>query len=457
MRIGERKPRRFRGLLVVFVLVAVAIAGWLALGVGPEPMVSLDSERPAVGRATEVSARFLEPEAGLTEIRLELIQGDRVELLDRASFDPSSLLPFGGDRGTPESVLRATVGLDVQPWLAAGEISVRATATRAAGLLRSPDAVVEEIRLPVRLTPPRLELISSQHYARQGGSGAVRYRVGPTAVRSGVRAGGHESRGAGLDGLAPDERVVLYAVPWDLADRAEVRLFAEDDAGNRVETPFLDLFRTRPPHVDEIRLSDAFLERVVPAIVSRTPGLESADSLLDQYLIINGRLRAEELDHVAALTQTSEPGLRFSEAFLQMPNSARMAGFAEQRRYLYDGREVDRQVHLGLDLASTARAPVPAPNTGRVVFAGWMSLYGNAVVIDHGHGLLSLSGHLSSVEVEAGDPVSRGDIVGRSGATGLAGGDHLHLEIFVHGQPVDPVEWLDGHWIADNITSKIGF
>jgi murein DD-endopeptidase MepM/ murein hydrolase activator NlpD len=234
-----------------------------------------------------------------------------------------------------------------------------------------------------------------------------------------------------------------------------VRLFAEDDAGNRVEQPFLDIFKTMPPRSDTIRLSDRFFDRVVPAIASQTPGFDSSGSLLDQYLRINGELRQAELDRVAALSLSSVPEILWSGAFVQMANSSLEANFAEQRSYIYEGREVDRQTHLGLDLASTARAPVPAPNSGRVVFAGWMSLYGNAVIIDHGYGLLSLCGHLSAVSVAEGDRVAKGDIVGSSGATGLAGGDHLHLEIFVHGQSVDPLEWLDAKWIQDRIGTKL--
>ena len=153
------------------------------------------------------------------------------------------------------------------------------------------------------------------------------------------------------------------------------------------------------------------------------------------------------------LSRNSAPEFLWSGAFLQMPNSARAANFAETRTYVYEGREVDRQTHLGLDLASTARAPIPAPNAGRVVFAGWMSLYGNAVIIDHGYGLLSLCGHMSTVDVTAGDNVSKGDRIGTSGATGLAGGDQLHLEIFIHGMSVDPIEWFDAKWIRDNLST----
>ena len=93
---------------------------------------------------------------------------------------------------------------------------------------------------------------------------------------------------------------MIYALPWDLDDESAIRLFAEDDAGNRVETAFLDLFKSRPPRTDDIQLTDGFLERVVPAIASRTAGFDDSGSLLDQYLEINGNLRQAELDRVVA-------------------------------------------------------------------------------------------------------------------------------------------------------------
>ena len=69
---------------------------------------------------------------------------------------------------------------------------------------------------------------------------------------------------------------------------------------------------------------------------------------------------------------------------------------------------------------------------------------------------MSLYGHLSSIEVKDGQTVTRGQEVGRSGDTGLAGGDHLHFAILLHGLPVSPVEWWDGHWIQDRIARKLG-
>ena len=455
MRVHSRKSRKAPRVVVFLLLCAVAIGLWWALTIGPAPTITLESDRPAVGRATLVTADFSEPRRGLSVIRLEVTQGERSEVLVERRFEPGSGLPVLGADGIGEATLEAIVGSETVPWLEEGEVTVRAVAGRAAGPLRRPRPVVAERTLPVRLRPPRLEVVSSQHYARQGGSGAVVYRVGETVVRSGVRAGDVESPGSRPDGGAPGDRFVLYAVPWQLAEAADIRVFAEDDAGNRAEQPFLDLYKPMTPRAATIRLSDDFLERVVPAIASQTPGFDDSGGLLEQYLRINGDLRRAALARMAELADGSEPSFLWSGPFLQMANSALEANFAENRTYLYEGRTVDQQTHLGLDLASTARAPVPAPNSGRVVRTGWMSLYGNVVVLDHGYGLLSLCGHLSSVDVSEGDLVAKGDIIGSSGATGLAGGDHLHLEIFLHGQSVDPVEWLDAKWIRDNLGSKL--
>ncbi len=458
MKIGSTRSGRsgkVRFFAVLLLAHALAFGAWYVLRVGPAPEINLVIERPAVGRSNKVTAAFSELAHGLGAVRLELIQGDRTELLAEEVFIPGSGVPFVGGAGTAQAILEANVGTEAMAWLVEGEVVLRATADRASGAFRSVAPVSVERTLPVRLRLPRLEVVSTQNYGRQGGSGAVVYRVGEHVMQSGVRAGQIESPGSPLPGGGLNDRFTFYSLPWDVADSAEIRLYAEDDAGNRVEQSFLDIFKTIPSRTDTIRLNDTFFKRVVPAIASQTPGFDASGSLLDQYLRINGDLRRKELDRVVEFSGDSEPAFLWSGAFLQMPNSARAANFAETRSYIYEGREVDRQTHLGLDLASTARAPVPAPNSGRVAFAGWMSLYGNAVIIDHGYGLLSACGHMSTVDVAAGDRVTKGERIGTSGTTGLAGGDHLHLEVFIHGQSVDPMEWLDAKWIRDNLATKL--
>jgi murein DD-endopeptidase MepM/ murein hydrolase activator NlpD len=131
-----------------------------------------------------------------------------------------------------------------------------------------------------------------------------------------------------------------------------------------------------------------------------------------------------------------------------------MALFADRRTYLVGGKPVANSLHVGVDLASTANAPIEAANNGVVVFAGPLGIYGNAIMIDHGMGLFSLYGHMSAISTTVGKAVKKEDVLGRSGISGLAGGDHLHFSILVGGQFVNPQEWWDPHWIDDNITKK---
>ena len=138
-----------------------------------------------------------------------------------------------------------------------------------------------------------------------------------------------------------------------------------------------------------------------------------------------------------------------------MPGSKVGARFAEHRTYSFEGRNVDEQVHLGYDLSSTSQSEIPAANDGVVVYAGTLGIYGSTVVIDHGLGLFSLYGHMSEIAVEKGTPVARGESIGRTGQTGLAGGDHLHFSMLVDGTFVDPLEWFDAKWIEEHIDPKL--
>jgi murein DD-endopeptidase MepM/ murein hydrolase activator NlpD len=140
--------------------------------------------------------------------------------------------------------------------------------------------------------------------------------------------------------------------------------------------------------------------------------------------------------------------------FAQLTNSQVEASFADQRTYFYAGKEIDRQVHLGFDLAVTANVAIAAANKGTVVYADFLGIYGNTVVVDHGMGLQSLYAHLSSIEVKPGDTVQKGQTVGRSGMTGLAGGDHLHFTMLLNGHPVTPVDWWSQQWVEDRVLRK---
>jgi len=439
-------------LLALALLAAFLVA---TLRVGPLPSLEMHTEAKAIGPRTGLEVVASAAGRGLAGLRVELDQAGTTHVVARRTYRPLPPWAFSGER-TQSDRLRVEVGRSAVPALVEGDAVVRVVAERAGTWLRRPDPVVEELRLPVRLSPPALAVLSSQHYVAQGGSGVVVYRAGSTAVRDGVRAGSFFFPGSPLPGGGKEDRLALFGVPWDLEDPAGLRLVAEDDAGNVIERAFVDRFFPKPPARDTIALDDAFLAKVVPEIRAETPGLEDRGSLLDNYLQINRDLRKANAGELVALGPRSAGAFLWTEPFLPLHNAKVMSAFADQRTYVYEGREVDTQTHLGFDLAVVAHTPVPAANRGVVLLARYFGIYGNSVVLDHGLGLATLYSHLSSVEVKEGQAVERGTILGRTGATGLAGGDHLHFTTLVRGMPVNPVEWWDGKWIRDRVASKAG-
>lgn len=451
----RRRGRRRRGVLVLLLLAALAVVAVGAFRTGPAPSISIEPSARAIGRATTIGVTVREPSRGIAGVRIELVQGAATfQLTDESLATPAPWNPLA--RGTVERVYHPEIGKNALPGLAQGEATLRVVARPSPAWLRSGQPAAAELTLPVRLVPPTLSLISTQHYVTQGGAEAVVYRVGPTAVRDGVEAGDWFFPGYPLPGGAEGDHFALFGAPYDLADGGAIRLLVADDVGNEARLAFVDRFSPLAPREDDIRLEDDFLARVVPEIFAQTPSLQDRGSLLENYLEVNRDLRranAAELRQVATRTR---PQFLWRAAFLALPGGQVMSSFADRRTYFYGGREVDRQDHLGFDLASVARADVPAANSGVVVLARYFGIYGNTVVVDHGYGLMSLYAHLSSIAVAEGAEVKRGQVLGKSGATGLAGGDHLHFTFLLNGLPVRPIEWWDAHWIRDRIVRKLG-
>ena len=98
--------------------------------------------------------------------------------------------------------------------------------------------------------------------------------------------------------------------------------------------------------------------------------------------------------------------------------------------------------HAGLDIGADYGDPVHAADSGTVVYAGWMGGYGNAVMIDHGGGLVTLYGHNSSITVSEGQQVGKGETIALAGSTGNSTGPHCHFEVRIHGEVTSPLQYL---------------
>ena len=239
-------------------------------------------------------------------------------------------------------------------------------------------------------------------------------------------------------------------MPWNLPDATPIAAWAEDEAGNAVSRPLPVELKPRRFPSGTVEISDRFLAAKLPELLPERPSIPP-DQQVPAFLVVNRdkRKAAEETKRqVAARTR---PRPLWQGAFIQPRNTKVFSNFAETRSYRYGNKEIDTQVHLGFDLASLKNSPAPAANSGVVAFAGPLTIYGNTVIVDHGLGLQTLYGHLSSLAVKEGDEVKQGQELGRTGTTGLAVGDHLHFEVLIQGVSVTPVEWWDGKWIRDHI------
>jgi hypothetical protein len=307
------------------------------------------------------------------------------------------------------------------------------------------------VNLQLDTVAPMVSTITSPPNIRQGGSAFVAFTSAEPAASAGVR----------VDDLffpafkqANGQYYCFFAFPHFL-DKGNYRpmLVVADTAGNRTELAVsCHLLPVKFKH-DSIQLPDSFLETKMPEFAAETPGNMSH---LERFLVVNRDLRDKSTAVLLKLGQETASTMLWSGTFTRMPRAAPTAGFADVRAYIYNGQQVDEQTHMGVDLASVKNTPVPAANSGVVIMAGYLNIYGQLVVLDHGLGLHSLYGHLSEMGVKVGDRVEKDQIIGKTGMTGMAGGDHLHYGMLLSGIPINPVEWWDDHWIKDNLTDRLG-
>ena len=182
-----------------------------------------------------------------------------------------------------------------------------------------------------------------------------------------------------------------------------MRVFARDPAGNTARADFD--FRTfpKPFKSSRIQLDEKFLDRVVPAILETTTEIKPDGDNLAKFLVINGELRQKNAEKIASFAKQTAPEMLWrGVVFHPFTNSGVESAFADHRTYIYQGKEVDQQVHLGFDLASFAGHADRRGQPRQGAVRRELGIYGNCVIIDHGMGVQSLYAHLSSIDVKPG-------------------------------------------------------
>nr|MBF0223220.1 M23 family metallopeptidase [Desulfobulbaceae bacterium] len=293
--------------------------------------------------------------------------------------------------------------------------------------------------------PPHISLVDSPNSIKPGSAGIIIYRADEDIFNHGVTIDDDFHPGFPVPGRSTGTFGAMIGVQYDAETIDKSTITGVDKAGNQGLLVFAMKVRKVKKESDTITVGDSFLNQKIPEFAQYYP--EMTGELVDQYVYVNNEIRKKNAQQIKEICSHSSSEQYWSGKFGRMRGSARRAGFAEYRSYFYNGTKIDSQVHLGVDLASVRMADVEAANRGKVVFAQYLGIYGNMVILDHGLGVFSLYSHMSEISVTEGELLEQGAVMGKTGTTGMAGGDHLHFAILVNGVFVTPVEWWDEGWV----------
>ena len=348
-----------------------------------------------------------------------------------------------------DSTFSFSIGTKTTPQLHDGKARLILEAT-SGGLLHATARWERDVNVVTQ--PPVISADSDQHYLYLGMADLATLNVTGAYTAAGIRVGNQDFRAWSMPGGKPG-LFSLYAFAWNMPAGTTPLAFASNGAGNDVTTPLTVIFpkREQPVYTQhEIQVTDQFMQKVLGELDPNGTGDPVA-----RFVKINSEMRKTNNQTLSDLRFKTADHFLWSQPFTRQSHSQAESTFADVRSYIYHGKKIDQQVHLGYDLAVTQHVGVEASNDGRVVWAAPLGIYGNCIVLDHGYGLQTIYGHLSRIDVHVGDMVKRSQIMGLSGMTGMAGGDHVHFAMQLDGVQIDPKEWWDAHWIQDHVARRV--
>lgn len=407
-------------------------------------VIEVDPAPAVIGPASQFGVKVTSPH-GIRVLQVSLDQG---EAHTQAGLQREAVrLLFWRTKELP-AVYPVKIGADPKLGFRGGpaKLTIQAVANDLRG-----QVTTHVFDVAINLDPPSVAAEDDVVYITQGGSALIRFRVSGYWTEAGVKVGNYRFRSFQVPGASSaGERFCLFAWPWDVHASEKAQLFASNPAGVEATAEFRHQVSPRNWRRRSIPLDDRFISKSLGEL---DPGGSGAP--VERFLRINRQMREENNRTLAGLKLQTAQRFLWTPPFKQMSKTQVEAQFADIRSYTYAGKKIDEQTHLGFDLSRVAHAPVEAANSGKVVFAGPLGIYGDCVVIDHGYGLQSIYAHLSEITVKPGESVKRDQTIGRTGATGLAAGDHLHFSMQIEGVQVNPIEWWDAKWIETRILSRL--
>ncbi|MBU1041815.1 MAG: M23 family metallopeptidase [Proteobacteria bacterium] len=428
-----------RNALILLVLAAIGLGAYIYIRDGRLPVLDFTPQSEVASYNTDFTLKITAKTVGLKNLTVSITQdGKTFDFLQRTftgkPMEHTEIFRLPRESGFKEGPAELTIVVrthSLLSFIGRGKVSL----TR---------------KLTLDLTPPQISVNQGVHNVNQGGSGAVSFKISKPVQRVGVAVGEYFFP-AYLQ--QSGDYFCFFAMPYDmLPANFKPRIIVRDLAGNEATQTLYIYAVPKEFKFDKLNVPDEFLNDKMSQYSAQYPQEKSP---LDIYKRVNSELRQQNVAELKRIGQDTANAPLWTGPFQRLPGAAGRAGFGDARDYFYNGMKIDHQTHLGVDLASLANAPVPAANAGRVVMAEFFGIYGNCVIVDHGLGLQSLYSHLDSFDVKKGDEVKRGQFVGKTGTTGLAGGDHLHFGILISGVQVSPVEWWDDHWIQDNVIKHL--
>jgi murein DD-endopeptidase MepM/ murein hydrolase activator NlpD len=426
--------RAFVVVIIIIVLLPVAVL----LARSATPVVDLPVPVSSIGQATPISIHVSDPR-GVRKVAVFVEQnGAKLPVWELPQASPA-----------PDSTWSFVAGVKTTPQLRDGKAKLIVEAT-------SNDLIGKTAHLERDVTvvtqPPSVSVDSEQHYLYLGMADLATFSVSGNWTAAGVRVGDQTYRAWPMPGGKPG-LFSLFAFAWNMPANTIPQVFVSNGTGNDVTGQISFQFpkKEQPKYtVHDMQVSDAFMQKVVNELDPNGSG----DSVT-RFVRVNNEMRRANNKTLSDLRLKTADRFLFSQPFARQSRSQAEATFADVRNYIYQGKKIDQQVHLGYDLAVTQHIGVEASNDGRVVYAAPLGIYGNCIVVDHGYGLQTIYGHLSHIDVHEGDMVKRGQVMGQSGMTGMAGGDHIHFAMQLDGVQIDPKEWWDSHWIQDHVARRV--
>ena len=419
-------------VLAALVLLPIILFAWSA-----KPVVDVPTPVSILGHATPVSVHVRDPR-GIRRLEASVEQGGaQYKVWDSAP--PAH---------TTDGTWSFQAGINSAPKLKDGKAKLILVAT-SGDLFRRTARWEREVTVVTQ--PPIVSVDPEQHYLYLGMADLATFNLSGTWTEAGVRVGDQTFRAWPMPNGKPGF-FSLFAFAWNMPTNTVPLVYASNGTGNDVTNPLAFQFPKGQPKytVHDLQVSDGFMQKVITELDPNGTGDPAA-----RFIKINNEMRRANNKVLFDLQFKTADKFLWSQPFIRQSHSQSEGTFADVRNYIYKGQKIDQQIHLGYDLAVTLHVGVEASNDGRVVYAAPLGIYGNCIVVDHGYGLQTLYGHLSRIDVHEGDMVKRGQIMGASGQTGMAGGDHIHFGMLLDGIQIDPKEWWDSHWIKDHIARRI--